>query len=99
MYMKKVIAALLVLSLITVQIFAQTSQTLISGRIMDDKKKPVEGATVSLMKATDSSLFQITVTEKAGKFSFQNIPFGNYYINASAVNHAKPNSKVFELNQ
>jgi iron complex outermembrane recepter protein len=96
--MKKVITALLILSIISVHVFAQTPQTLISGSVMDNKKKPVEAATISLMKAADSSLFKISVADKAGKFSFQDIPFGNYYINASAINYAKLNSKVFELN-
>jgi iron complex outermembrane receptor protein len=66
---------------------------------VDDKSKPAEAATISLMKAADSSLFKISVTDKARKFSFQNIPFGSYYINVSAINYAKLNSKVFELNQ
>ncbi len=38
------------------------------------------------------------MTDKAGKFSFQNIPLGSYYINASAINYARLNSNVFELN-
>jgi len=95
--MKKVITALLIQSFILVHVFAQTPQTSISGAVVDDKKKPVEAATISLMKAVDSSLFKISVTDKAGRFSFQDIPFGSYYINASAINHAKLNSNVFEL--
>jgi iron complex outermembrane recepter protein len=96
--MKKVITALLVQSIISLHVFAQTPQTSISGSVVDDKKKSVEAATISLMKAADSTLFKISVTDKAGKFSFQNIPFGSYYINASAINHAKLNSNVFDLN-
>ncbi len=96
--MKKAIAALLVQTIIAIQIFAQTPQTSIFGSIVNDKKKPVEAATISLMKSADSSLFKISVTDKAGKFSFQNIPFGSYYINASAINYAKLNSNVVELN-
>ncbi len=97
--MKKALTALLIQIIISAQIFAQTPQTLISGSVVDDKKKPVEAATISLMKAADSSMFKISVTDKGGKFSFQNIPFGNYYINASAINYSKLNSEVFKLNE
>ena len=62
--MKKVITALLILSIISVHVFAQTPQTLISGSVMDNKKKPVEAATISLMKAADSSLFKISGTDR-----------------------------------
>ena len=96
--MKKVIAALLIQSIISVHIFAQTPQTSISGSVVDGKKKPVEAATISLIKAADSSLFKISVADKAGRFSFQDIPPGSYYINVSAINYAKLNSKAFELN-
>lgn len=97
--MKKVITALLIQSIISIHLFAQLPQTLISGSVTDDKKNPVEAATISLMKAADSSLFKISITDKAGTFSFQNIPFGNFYITASRINYAPHRSMVFELNQ
>ena len=96
--MKKVITSVLILSIISVHVFAQAPQASISGSVVDNKKKPVEAATISLMKAADSSLFKISITDKAGKFSFQNIPVGSYFINTSAITYAKLNSTVFELN-
>ena len=87
--MKKIITILLIQSIIIIHGFAQTPQTSISGSVVDDKNKPVESATISLMKAEDSSVVKLSVTDKAGKFSFQNIPLGSYYINASAINYAR----------
>src|SRR3954453_6767360 len=95
--MKKMIMVLMAL-VIVIKIFAQTPQTSIAGSVIDDKNRPVEAATISLMKATGSSLVKISITNKVGKFSFQNISFGNYYINAPAINYTKLNSIVFELN-
>ncbi|MEP6844973.1 MAG: TonB-dependent receptor [Panacibacter sp.] len=95
--MRKIITTLLIQIFISVQLFAQTPQTLISGKVTDGKSKPVEAATISLMKATDSSLFKIPVTDKDGIFSFRDVPFGSYYINASAINYAKRNSTLVEL--
>ncbi len=96
--MKKVFTILLIQSIIMVHGFAQAPQTLVSGIVVDDKNKPVEVATISLMKAADSSVVKLSLTDKTGKFSFQNIPLGSYYINASAINFGKLNSTVFELN-
>lgn len=96
--MKKVFTILLVQSILLIHGFAQVPQTSVSGSVVDDNNKPVETATISLMKAVDSSVVKLSLTDKAGKFSFQNIPLGSYYINASAINFAKLNSTVFELN-
>ncbi len=96
--MKKVFTILLIQSIFLVHGFAQTPQTSVSGVIADDKNKPVEAATISLMKAADSSVVKLSLTDKAGKFSFQNIPLGSYFINASVINYARQHSNVFELN-
>jgi outer membrane receptor protein involved in Fe transport len=96
--MKKVLIALLILSSTTLPVYAQTVSTLISGMVVNDKNKPVEAATISLLKATDSSLLKISLTDKSGKFSFQNIPLGSYYVNVSATNYARLNSAIIELN-
>ena len=96
--MKKVITILLIQSFVIFHCFAQTSPTSISGSINDYKSKPIEAATISLMKAADSSVVKFSVTDKSGKFSFQNIPAGGYYISASAVGFDNFNSNVFQLN-
>jgi iron complex outermembrane receptor protein len=97
--MKKAVLIVLVQMILSAQLFAQTPETSILGRVVDDKSKAIESATISLMKATDSSLFKISTTDKAGKFAFQNIPLGNYYIQATTVNHAGLSPKVVELNE
>ncbi len=50
--MKKVFTILLIQSIFLVHGFAQTPQISVSGSVVDDKNKPVEAATISLMKAT-----------------------------------------------
>ncbi len=49
--MKKIITILLIQSIIIIHGFAQTPQTSISGSVVDDNSKPIESATISLMKA------------------------------------------------
>ncbi len=52
--MKSVTVVLLVLCLASIQTFSQTPQTSISGSVLDDKNKPLEAATISVLKATDA---------------------------------------------
>ena len=94
--MKKIITVLIVMLFIT-NSFAQSAETIISGNITDTKNSPVESSTVSLMKAKDSSLAKISVTDKSGKFSFTGIPFGTYYVAVSSVNFIQKSSKAFEV--
>ena len=96
--MKKIITALLLQSIVFFSSLAQTAPASVSGTVVDGKNKPVEAVTISLMKAADSSLIKISVADKAGNFSFQDIPLGIYYINASAIGYAKFNSAGFEVN-
>ncbi len=44
-------------------------------------------------------MLKIALTDKAGNFSFQNIPHGNYYVRVSAINYTPQNSNMFELNK
>ncbi len=96
--MKKAIATFLLVSILSLQVFSQTTSSLVSGMVADNQKKPLASVTVSIMKAADSSLIKAAITNEAGNFSFENIPFGSYYINASAINFSNLNSNVFELN-
>ncbi|MEO6612188.1 MAG: outer membrane beta-barrel protein [Chitinophagaceae bacterium] len=58
---------------------------LITGNIMDDKKKALEGASVEIISFKDSSLKKNTVTNKTGDFSFSTISFGFYRLRISYV--------------
>ena len=74
---------------------AQTIETSVSGIAVDTKNAPVESATISLMKSKDSSIIKIAVSNKAGKFSFADIPYGNYFITISSVNFNTVNSGIY----
>ena len=75
--------------IVAIKSIAQTNETIVAGSVVDTKNKPVESATISLMKSKDSSIVKIAVSDKAGKFSFAGISFGNYFITTSAVSFAK----------
>jgi outer membrane receptor protein involved in Fe transport len=91
--MKKLTALLLiVLAVLTVN--AQTVNK-IQGMVKDEAGKGLASATVSLLKATDSSLVKMAVTEPAGKYEFSDIKDGRYIISVTNVGFAKAHSTVF----
>lgn len=69
----------------------------ISGIIKSPEGKAIEAATISLLKATDSSLIKISITDKSGIFQFENIKNGNYLFLADAIGFGKTYSKVIAL--
>ena len=76
-------------SLLTIVGIAQTNGK-ITGTIIDgDDQKIIDAATISLLKAKDSGLVKLSLTDKQGNFSFENIKNGNYLIMASSIGHRK----------
>ncbi|QEC70015.1 TonB-dependent receptor [Panacibacter ginsenosidivorans] len=73
--------------------FAQTIGK-ISGSIISSDKKVIEAATISLLKAKDSSLIKMEVTDKNGLFEFEHVNNGNYLLSADAVGYQKSYTSI-----
>lgn len=74
---------------------AQITATSLSGSVVDAKHAPVEFATVALISVPESSIMQVQVSDAEGKFSFQAIPAGTYFLEISFVGYATTRSPVF----
>lgn len=71
----------------------------INGTITDGgDQKIIDAATVSLLKAKDSSLVKINLTDKKGNFLFEHVALGNYYLLATSTGHLKTYSKLLQVN-
>jgi iron complex outermembrane receptor protein len=79
--------------------FAQSANSgKISGSIKDGgNQKIIDAASVSLLKAKDSALVKVAVTDKAGNFSFENINDGNYLVLATSIGHVKTYSSAITI--
>lgn len=87
---------LLLCSVKTIQ--AQTVETAkITGRVMQTGNKPVEFATITLLKAKDSSLVKGAIADINGQYEFEQIKQGKYLIAAAYVGMTKAYSKPFEI--
>lgn len=88
--MKKSLSLLLLALLFSFGLMAQK----VSGVVNDETGKPFQGATVTLVKANDSSAVKFAVTKTDGKYSFESIAAGSYKIKTSSVGFAEKFSDV-----
>jgi hypothetical protein len=83
--------------LLSVCTYSQTKIGKISGIVTDDAQKPIQSVTVSLLRAKDSSLVKIAVTNKEGKYEFENIVEGKFLLSASSIGFRKRFGQSFEI--
>ncbi|MBP6023206.1 TonB-dependent receptor [Ferruginibacter sp.] len=90
---------LLVVSTIAMCSQAQTTPAgKVTGSIKDGgQQKVIDAASISLLKAKDSSLVKIAVTDKEGNFSIENVKEGSYLVLATSIGHSKTYSQVFTI--
>ncbi|HET7119509.1 MAG TPA: TonB-dependent receptor [Hanamia sp.] len=91
---------LLCVSFFTSTAFAQENNTgKISGQIINNNQAPAAFATVTLLKASDSTLVKGAISDTSGKYHFEKIPFGNYIIEVSLTGINKVYTQPFSLIQ
>ena len=66
---------------------AQTSDGKISGTILDDAKKPLDGATIVLLAAKDSSVISNQLANPDGSFAFQNVKDNTYIVKVTYIGY------------
>ena len=93
--MKKMLLPLLLIAFSAVQAQQETGK--ISGTVKDESGKSVESASVSVLKALDSSVVKQSVSDKTGGFNVQGIQFGKYLVSISLVGHKTYFSAVLQL--
>jgi outer membrane receptor protein involved in Fe transport len=105
--MKKILTLLTIVLLLSFISQAQTASSAasekmvrgkISGTVIDGNTKTIESATISLLRSNDSSVAKMSVADKTGKFEFDNIAEGKYFVSISAVGHDKGFSELIDIN-
>lgn len=82
---------------LSVFVHAQTKTGFIKGSIMDASNNPLAAASISLLKAKDSSLIKTFITDKSGKFEFVNIQPEKYLILVTSAGYREAYSKSIEV--
>ena len=78
-------------------VFSQTKIGKISGNVTDEAQKPLQSASVSLLRAKDSSLVKTAVTNKEGKYEFESINEGKFLLVVSSVGFQKKFGQSLEI--
>ena len=78
-------------------VFSQNKIGKISGVITDESQKPLQSVSVSLLHAKDSSLVKLAVTNKEGKYEFENINEGKFLLAVSSVGFQKKFGQSLEI--
>ncbi|MBL7742544.1 MAG: TonB-dependent receptor [Chitinophagaceae bacterium] len=85
--MRKTIGVFICLSAAIIASAQTPSRGKITVNIVNDRQEAVENATVELVKAKDSSLVKIALSDKTGLSEFENISFGSYRIRSKVVGY------------
>jgi hypothetical protein len=89
---KNILIVLFCSMLFTVKGFAQ-----ITGEVKESNKLPVSGAAVILLAATDTVPVKTTVTDSTGKYFFNSIPAGTYFVSIKVMGYNTITTAVFTL--
>jgi iron complex outermembrane recepter protein len=95
--MKKIFTFLMMC--LTAASLSAQQQGSITGSVSDEKKQPLESATVSLLRSKDKGLVKVGVTDRSGTFEFEKIPAGEYVVSVTATGYAKLSSQPFTLGE
>ena len=96
--MKKMMSLMVIISLALIG-HAQTNKGKITGHVIDGSEKTIAAATITLLKAKDSSVAKMSAANKEGDFEFDGTAEGKYLVAVSAVGHKKAFSDAFEINE
>src|SRR5689334_4327537 len=83
--MKKLALILLLTIPLLSGLYAQSADTGIQGRVVDENNAPISFANIILLQAADSVMAKAGYSAEDGSFSFTHIAPGNYYLNISFV--------------
>jgi iron complex outermembrane recepter protein len=92
---RRIINLMTLLLLFITSAFAQNNTT-ISGTVVDKNNKAVQSVTVSLLKATDSSLVKTAITDNEGKFELTTTKKEKFIILFSGVGFQNTYSNVLD---
>lgn len=76
---------------------AQPKPARISGQVIDDNRKPVAGATISLLRMADTALHKTAVSGQDGRFDFDNLDGDKYLLMVSAIGYEMKRTAVINL--
>jgi hypothetical protein len=78
---------------------AQTHAAQISGLILNNNNKPVDGAAIILLTATDSATVKTTLGNADGRFVLDDVKDGNYHIRITIMGYSNYRSAAISVSK
>ena len=94
--MRKLMTLLATIGLTTMSLAAQAQTGKVNGTV-NGSQKAVEAASVGVLRAKDSAVVKLAVTDKTGQFEVEKLAAGKYLVVIQSVGYAKYYSESFEL--
>jgi iron complex outermembrane recepter protein len=91
---------LFIIMLLTVSLLSRAQNhtaVKLTGKVSATNQSALSAATITLLKAKDSSVVKMSVTDSTGRYSFDNPPQGKYLVAVSAVGYDKQYSAPFTI--
>lgn len=85
--MKSLLFLLLFIGLFEFAAAQSASEARITAKVIDENSNAVEGATVTLLKARDSTIIKINITAKDGSVVFELVKTGTYLLSIRAIGY------------
>jgi len=95
--MRKFFTLFIAIITLSISSQAQKGSGKVSGQVIDGNTRTIEAATITLLRAKDSSVAKISAANKEGNFAFENVGEGKYLVSITAVGHTKGFSETFEI--
>lgn len=77
----------------------KTGSAKVSGSLVNDQGKPLDYASVSIIKASDSTVVKGALSNDNGVYAFEKVPTGKYLIKATVVGYTKAISQPFTVTE
>lgn len=88
---------LITLFVLTASTTMAQSYSTITGLVQEAGGKGINGVTVSLLQAKDSSLAKAALSDKSGLYEFENIKEGKYLVSFTSVGFEKKTTSIIDL--
>ncbi|MEO7530714.1 MAG: TonB-dependent receptor, partial [Sediminibacterium sp.] len=95
--MKKIVAVLTVLGMISFSFVGHAQNTGKVDGVVVASQKPIESASIGLLRAKDSSVVKLAVTDKTGHFEVEKVAEGKYLVVIQTIGYAKYYSEPFTV--
>ncbi|HLG40303.1 MAG TPA: TonB-dependent receptor, partial [Chitinophagaceae bacterium] len=96
--MRKILSLLAVICGMAMFANAQTTSGKVNGTIKDGPQRNLQLATITLLKAKDSSSVKFSSANRDGNYEFVNVREGKYLVSISLTGYEKSFSSVFDIN-